>query len=44
MKNIQSRKGRMIRHILWHENVLKKIIEGDVEGNTARGEDQGHNI
>ncbi|CAI6343800.1 unnamed protein product [Macrosiphum euphorbiae] len=36
-KSIQSRRGKMIGHILRHESLLKKIIEGDVEGHIARG-------
>jgi len=27
----------MIGHILRHESLLKKIIEGDIEGHIARG-------
>ncbi|KAF0724219.1 LINE-1 reverse transcriptase [Aphis craccivora] len=36
-KSIQSRRGKMIGHILRHQSLLKKIIEGDVEGHISRG-------
>lgn len=31
-KSIQSRRDKMTGHILRHEDLLKKIIEGDAEG------------
>ncbi|VVC31428.1 Hypothetical protein CINCED_3A000591 [Cinara cedri] len=36
-KSIQSRRDKMIGHILRHESLSKKILEGDVKGHVARG-------
>ena len=36
-KQIQTRRDKMVGHILRHDSLLKTIIEGNIEGKNARG-------
>ena len=37
LQNLKGRRAKFIGHILWHNGLVKRIIEGTIEGKNHRG-------
>lgn len=44
MEKYSIQRGKILGHILRHESLLNKIIEGDVEGNIAKGRTRAEHV